>query len=182
MKLLSQTRQAGPLAGPVLPFLFLLVMLAFASPIALGQKAEQARVIDSILGVGIGTSLEEAHAKLDRLRTRKSRESRAEREEENEEREGGRKEAWALKATDYSTVALQADREGRVVWITGFVRPGEEIPFAKLGDLSSAVAVTDTRAIWNVVTPGVGYRLVAKGKNRKAGVVTLLSLASTRVQ
>ncbi len=180
MKLLSQTRQAGPLAGPVLPFLFLLV-LAFASPIAFGQKAEQTRVIDSILGVGIGTSLEQAHAKLDRLR-RKSRESRAEREEENDEREGGRKEAWALKATNYSTVALQADREGHVVWITGFVRPGKEIPFAKLGDLSLAAGVTDSRAIWNVVTPTGSYRLVAKGQNGKARVMSLVSLATSFVK
>lgn len=172
-----QLRQAGPLAGPVLPFFFLLVV-AFTSP-ALSQKAVQTRVIDSILGVGIGTNLEQAHAKLDRLSTREKDYAD---ERENEEREGGRKEAWALRGTNYATIALQADQEGRVLWITGFVRPGKEIPFAKLGDLSSATVVTDSRAVWNIATHDGGYRLIAKGQNGKARVISLLSLATPPVQ
>src|SRR5258705_13898770 len=102
----------------------------------LGQKGNGKQVTNSILGVGIGASLDQAHAKLDRLSTREMRSMREAREEEAEEREGGRKEAWTLKATDYTSVALQTDRKGRVVWITGFLRPGKEIPFAKLGNLS----------------------------------------------
>ena len=39
-----------------------------------------------------------------------------------------------------------------MVWITGFVRPGKEIPFAQLGDLSLAKVATNTRAVWNVAT------------------------------
>lgn len=154
-------------------------MLAFASSTGLGQKVERTRVIDSILGVGIGTNLEQAHAKLDRLSTR---EKGAADERENEEREGGRKEAWALRGTNYATIALQADQEGRVLWITGFVRPGKEIPFAKLGTLSSATTVTDSRAVWNITTHDGGYRLIAKGQNGKARVISLLSLATPPVQ
>lgn len=173
-----QLRQAGPLAGPVLPFFFLLA-LTFSSTFAFAQRAEKTRVIDSILGVGIGTNLEEAHAKLDRLSTREKGDAD---ERENEEREGGRKESWALRGTNYATIALQADQEGRVVWITGFVRPGKEIPFAKLGDLSAATVVTDSRAVWNIATHDGGYRLIAKGQNGKARVISLLSLATPPVQ
>jgi hypothetical protein len=180
-----QLRRTGSLVGPVRPFLFLLVFLA--ASVGLGQKITRAPVIDSILGVGIGSSLDQAHTKLDRHRKRKPLGTREEseqetREEQEQEREGGRKEAWALKATNYATVALQTDRAGRVVWITGFVRPGKEIPFAKLGNLSSATVVTDTRAVWNVATLGGGYRVIAKGQNGRARVISILSLASPPVE
>ena len=180
-----QLRRTGSWVGPVQPFLLLLVFLA--ASVGSAQKVERARVTDSILGVGIGSSLDHAHGTLDRLRTRKGPGTREESERESregqeQEREGGRKEAWALKATNYATVALQADREGRVVWITGFVRPGKEIPFAKLGNLSSATVISDTRAVWNVATPGGGYRLIVKGQNGRARVVSILSLVSPPVE
>lgn len=181
-----QLSRTGSLRGPVRLFLLLLVFLA--ASVGAAQKVERARVPDSILGVGIGSSLDQAHANLDRLRTRNARkaheESAAEeeREEQEQQREGGRKEAWALRATNYATVALQADREGRVVWITGFVRPGKEISFARLGNLSAAAVATDKKAVWNVATPGGGYRVIAKGDNGKARVVSILSLASPPVE
>ena len=177
MKTFFPTRRAGSLAGPVLPFF--LILLVLASSVVLAQQGQQTLVIDSILGVGIGTSLDQAHEKLDRL---SNRERRDERETADEEHEGSRKEAWALKATDYSTIALKVDREGRVVWITGWLRPGKEIPFAKLGSLSSATAVTESHAVWNVASPKGGYRLIVKGPNRKARVISLLSLATAPVQ
>jgi hypothetical protein len=153
--------------------------------VLLAQKDKRTQVTDSILGVGIGASLDEAHAKLDRLSTHKARGARGEearQDEEAEEREGGRKEAWVLRTTTYATVALQVDREGRIVWITGWLRAGREIPFAKLGDLSTATGVTESRAIWNVATPTGGYRVVAKGQNGKARIISLLSLATPPVQ
>jgi len=159
---------------------FLLVLLFLTSSLLVAQERARPRVIDSILGVGIGTSFDQAHAKLDHLRKREKKQGTEERE--NEEREGCHKEMWSLMATNYSSVALQTDREGRVVWITGFVRPGKAIPFAKLGNLSLATTVTDSRATWNVATPGGGYRLIARGQNGKALVISLLSLASPPVQ
>jgi len=185
MKPFFQTQRAGSLAGPVLPFFLILSVLA--SSVVLAQQGQKALVIDSILGVGVGTSLDQARAKLDPLRRRETRNTREEgeeeaREEQEQKREGGAKEAWALKATNYATVALKVDREGHVVWITGFVRPGKEIPFAKLGNLSSATAVTKARAIWNVETPNGGYRVIAKGQNGKARVVSILSLASRPIE
>lgn len=181
-----QLGRTGSLVGSVRLFLLLLVFLT--ASVGSAQRVARAQVADSILGVGIGSSLEQAHAKLDRLRTRKAHSTHEEseqeeaREKQEQEREGGRKEAWALRTTDYATVALKVDREERVVWITGFVRPGQDIPFAKLGNLSSATVVTNTRAIWNVATPGGGYRVIAKGQNGKARVVSILSLASPPVE
>lgn len=171
-----QTQRTGSLAGPV-P-LFFLSLLILTSSVVLAQN-EQALVIDSILGVGIGTSLDQAREKLARL---SKREGRDEGVTEEEEPKGSRKEAWALRGTNYVTVALKVDREGHVVWITGFVRPGKEIPFAKLGNLSSATAVTKARAIWNVATPNGGYRVIAKGQNGRARVVSILSLASRPIE
>lgn len=169
MNLFSHIRRASFLAGLALVFLLLVPFPA------LTQKTEPTRVIDSILGVGIGTSLDQARAKLDPLSTRESRDM----SEEAEAGKGGRKQAWTLKATNYATVALKTNGQGRVLWITGFVRPGKDIPFADLGNLSSATTATDTRAIWNVATPGGGYRLVAKGQNGKARVISLLSLGTS---
>lgn len=86
--------------------------------------------------------------------------------------------AWTLKGTEYRSVALKIDDADRVVWITGFVRPGREIPFSRLGDLSTARA-TDSIAIWNVATTAGGYRLVARGEHRRARVISILSLAGS---
>lgn len=169
--------RAGSFPDPVPPSLLILLLLA--SSVVLAQRGQQTLVIDSILGVGIGTSLDQAHEKLDRL---SNRERRDERETADEEREGGRKEAWAMRATDYTTIALKAGPDGRVVWITGFVRPGKEIPFAKLGNLSSAIVITNARAIWNVTTPNGGYRVIAKGQKGKAHVISLISLTTSPVQ
>lgn len=137
-----------------------------------GAQAGGAKVADSILGVRIGSSLEEAHARLKDLGTVGGRATR----------EGGRKEAWTLKGGDFTSVAYKTDAAGRVVWLTGFVRPGREIPFSQLGDLARATGKDETQAAWTVETPGGGYRLVAKGPNGRARVVYLLSLAAPPVR
>jgi hypothetical protein len=132
-----------------------------------------AKVLDSILGVRIGSSLEEAHAKLKGLGTVGGRATR----------EGGRKEAWTLKGGEFTSVAYKTDASGRVVWLTGFVRPGREIPFSKLGDLARANGKDETEAAWTVESPGGGgYRLVAKGPGGRARVVYLLSLDAPPVR
>jgi hypothetical protein len=177
-----QLWRISSLVGPVR--LFLLPLVFLASSVTSAQKIEPPRVPESILGVGIGSTLQDAHAKLDRLRTRNAREDSEEEsgEEQEQKLEGSRKEAWALRATNYATVAFKVDRNRRVVWITGFVRPGKEIPFAKLGNLSSATVVTNIRVVWNVATPSGGYRVIAKGQNGRAGVVSLLSLSTPPVE
>jgi hypothetical protein len=138
---------------------------------AVAQKSKEGRVINSILGVSIGNTLEETRAKLIPLGTGGGRDTR----------DGGRKEAWTLKGTEYATLAFKTDGKGKVVWVSAFARPGKEIPFSRLGDLSKAVRA-DSQAIWNIETSQRGYRLVAKGVNGKASVVYLLSLAFPEMQ
>jgi hypothetical protein len=140
------------------------------SPSVGAQARGRAHVADSILGIRLGATLEEAREKLKGLRK-----SGGEGEREGEGG-GGRKEAWMLKKSDYNSVAYQADGAGRIQWVTGFVRRGKEIPFEKFGDLSRAAYKSDQEAVWNVERPGGNYRLIAKGTGGKASVVHLLAL------
>lgn len=180
MKPFCKTWGTGAITRPVLP---VLVVFLLAAGVVTAQKNQRARVTDSILGVRIGASLEDAHERLDRLSAQRPAETReAEADAEESEEEGGRKEAWKLKGTNYATVVLQANQAERVVWITGWLRAGREIPFSKLGSLSSASSVTDSRAIWNIATGNGGYRLVAKGQKGRARVISLFALPTTAVQ
>lgn len=165
MRSLHLFSETGPRPGPVL-FLLALTLAGCST------SRPPRHVRDSILGVRIGTDLEEAREKLSRLAETEPR------DEADEEREPGKKEAWILKGTEFKSVALKTDRSAKVVWVTGFVRPGREIPFARLGDLNAALRSTDAVAIWNVADARGRYRLVAKGQNGKARVVYLLSLES----
>ena len=158
-----QTAKAGLKVGPAsLSSLVVVLLLASA---ALAQNNKQIRAINSLLGVSIGTTFEEARAKLTPLGTGGGRDTR----------DGGRKEAWTLKGTEYASLAFKTNGRGTVVWVSAFARPGKEVPFSKLGDLSKAAA-SDSQAIWTIETPQGGYRLVAKGAKGKASVVYLLTL------
>jgi hypothetical protein len=132
----------------------------------LSAQAPPAAAADTILGVRIGMTLDEAQAQLGRLGTRAGRELR----------DGGHKEAWTLKATDYGSVALRTDARGRVVWITGFRRAGQEAPFSEFGDLSRATLHDRARAVWDIRNERPGYRLMVRGNDGKAQVVTLLAM------
>lgn len=155
-------RRACPRVGR-LPVLVL--YLCFATDVTGGTGS--ARMTDSILGVKIGTSVEQARALLTRHGAGGGRNTR----------EGGRKEAWTLEDSPFASVAFKTNRQGKVLWLTGFLRLGQEIPFTALGDPSRAVRLNESQAIWNVALPEGGYRLVAKGREGKAGVVYLISLA-----
>lgn len=146
--------------------LFTLIFLCSAADGA--GSSVSAGVTDSILGVKIGSTVKQARTRLTRYGTGGGRDTR----------EGGRKEAWTLDGSPFSSVAFKTDRQGRVLWVTGFLRPGQEIPFLELGTPSRAARLGASQAIWNVALPEGGYRLVAKGHDGKAGVVYLISLAS----
>jgi hypothetical protein len=150
---------------------------------AAAQKIERVRVTDSILGVRPGSTLEEAREKLKRLvKPNDAGEREDEREGEREsEREGGRKEAWMLKKTAFTSIAYQAGEDGRIRWVTGFVRAGHEIPFSKLGDLSHAAHKSEQAAVWNIQRPEGNIRLIAKGFGGKARVVQIFSLNAPSV-
>jgi len=169
---LSHIRRAGLTARPAL--VLALLCLVFLSSFVSAQTGKRSRVSDSILGVRIGTSLEDARKKLEKLSVPNDHPTA--KEEDNDE--PGTKQVWILKGTNYSSVALKTNEKGRVVWVTGFVRPNEELPFTELGDTSVAMRATDSQAIWNVANSNGGYRLVAKGQNGRARVIYLLSLAT----
>lgn len=156
--------RVGPACLSALVFLLLLESVV-------AQKTNDARVINSILGVSIGSSVEETRAKLSQLGSGGGRETR----------DGGRKEAWTLKGTDYATLAFKTNGKGKVVWVSAFTRPERQISFSKIGDLSKAAA-SDSQAVWNIETPQGAYRVVAKGAKGKATVVYLLSLEFPEIQ
>jgi hypothetical protein len=146
-------------------FTTLLLMLLLA-----GSTAPTA--IEKLEGIGIGTSIDEAQSKLRQIGTGGGRATR----------DGGRKEAWTLRETDFASLAFKTNKAGRIVWVSAFVRPGREVSFAKLGDPAKATTFTDSQAIWNVDSANGGYRVVAKGAEGKASVVYLLSLDFPEVQ
>ena len=91
--------------------------------------------------------------------------------------EEGHSELWTLRGTPYAQLVVKADPAGRVTWVTGFVRPGQEIPFARFGDAKTALVFRDGLAVWNVLRPGAPYRLIARGAKGRARSVSLISLA-----
>lgn len=143
----------------------LLLMLLLVGPTA-------PAAIEKLEGIGIGTSIDEAQSKLRQIGTGGGRDTR----------DGGRKEAWTLRETDFASLAFKTNKAGRIVWVSAFVRPGREVSFAKLGDPAKATTFTNSQAIWNVDSASGGYRVVAKGAEGKASVVYLLSLDFPEVQ
>ena len=139
-----------------------LLMLLVLTATAYAQET----AVSSLGGIGIGTSLEDARLILNRIGTGGGRDTR----------DGGRKEAWTLKETEFSTIAFKSNGAGRIVWISAFVRPGKEVEFTKFGDPAKATSWSESQAIWNVGSARGGYRLVAKGMERRANVVYLLAL------
>ena len=155
--------------------LLLLVTNAFAqktTPPAAAQKTTSPVVVDALDGIGIGTGIDEVRSRLSQIGTGGGRDTR----------DGGRKEAWTLRETDYASLAFKTNKAGKVVWVSAFVRPGREVLFAKLGDPAKATTLTKSQAIWNVSSASGGYRVVAKGTEGKASVVYLLSLDFPEVQ
>ena len=144
----------------------ILLILLLLTATAYAQKST---VIE---GVGIGTSLEEARSILERIGTGGGRNTR----------DGGRKEAWTLKETDFATLAFKTNGAGRIVWISAFIRAGKEVPFTKFGDPAKATSLSESQAIWNVGSARSGYRLVVKGAGGKATVVYLLSLEFPEIE
>lgn len=140
---------------------------AFVSRPVVAPAAQEKRVKDDILGVRVGTHIDEVHAKLKPHGTLGGRATR----------DGGRKEAWVLKKTDYTSIAYKTDARGKVVWVTGFVRPGKEMAFTKFGDLSQALRKTQDEAVWNVERPEGNFRLMATGTQGKARLVQMVALA-----
>jgi hypothetical protein len=129
--------------------------------------AQSVKVTVSILGLDLGSTLEQAHAKLDKL-------SDPAHPPKEEEEGPERKILWQLARTDYSAVFVKSDESKRITHINAFVRPGKEIPFEKIGDTKKAPLQDVNTIAWDVLRPNHPlFRVVAKGADRKANNITI---------
>ncbi len=122
--------------------------------------------LDAILGVTVGMAEAEAREILEPLGETAGRDTRS----------GGRKQGFLLNDSRYAWIAYKAGHSGKLRWVSANLRPGSEIAFAELGNLSLADSANDFQVIWNVPRGDSGYRLVAKGRDGKANIVYLLAL------
>ena len=142
--------------------------------------AQSVKVQTAILGIELDSTLESAHRKLDSLGRPSSRpvdgaDQAAGRTEEE------RKVSWQLAKTDYASVFVKADEKERITYIAGYLRPGKEMPFDKIGQLEKAPMLTERVVAWDVVRPNRPLiRVVARGSERKANSITLFIVKRSR--
>jgi len=140
--------------------------------------AKSVKVITGILGVELGSEVKKAHQKLDLLADPvHPTKNRPDREEGSVEY----KILWQFKETDYSSIYIKADRDGRIEYIAGFLRPGRELPFEKIGEVTKAPIHNGTTAVWDVLRPKRRpMRVVATGQGGRASVIKLFVVKTAR--
>jgi hypothetical protein len=139
--------------------------------------AESVKVKMSILGLNLGSTLEEAHKKLDKLCDAAHRPKE---EEEEDNKEGERKVLWELVGTQYGFVFVKADEKERITYLSGYLRPGKEIPFSKIGEMQKAPIQTPQLIAWDVVRPKQPpSRVIASGEHHKANSIMVFVVKRT---
>jgi hypothetical protein len=129
--------------------------------------AQSVKVMTSILGLELGSTLEQAHTKLDKL-------SDSAHPPKEEEEGPERKVLWQLARTDYSAVFVKSDERKRITYINAFLRPGKEIPFEKIGDTKKAPLQDINTIAWDVLRPNRPlFRVVASGADQRASSITI---------
>ena len=135
--------------------------------------AQSVKVQTAILGIELDSTLENAHSKLDSLGHPSDR-SLDGAAETGERSEGEHKILWQLAKTDYASLFVKADDKNRVTYIAGYLRPGKEMPFDKIGEIEKAPVLSDRVVAWDVVRPNRPLiRVVARGSERKASSITI---------
>jgi putative alpha-1,2-mannosidase len=133
-------------------------------------NAKSVKVKTSLLGIELGSSLERAHEKLDHLCDAAHRPK----EEKEEEGEGEHKVLWEMANGDYAFVFVKADDKERITYLSGFLRPGKEIPFDKIGETKKAPVQDSNTIAWDVARPKHPlFRVVAAGAERKANNIMI---------
>ncbi|HEY3600938.1 MAG TPA: hypothetical protein VGK72_03195 [Chthoniobacterales bacterium] len=130
------------------------------------------KVDTAILGLHLFDSLERAHELFDPLAEpgHPAMEAAKDRDQGEEEK----KVLWQLARSDFKSVLVKTDERGAVTYLTGFLRPGQEIAFEKIGETKKAPILSDRTVAWDVVRKGqVLTRVVARGENRKASSITI---------
>ncbi len=134
-------------------------------------NAKSVKVMTSILGITLGSSLEHAHEILDKLCDKAHRPKE---EKEEEEGEGEHKVLWELAKSPYGFVFVKADDKERITYISGFLRKGKEMPFEKIGETKKAPLQDENTIAWDVLRPKQApFRVVASGLNRKANNIMI---------
>jgi hypothetical protein len=129
--------------------------------------AQSVKVMTSILGLELGSTLEQAHAKLDKLSDPKH--------PPKEEEEGSEtKILWQIAKTDYSAIFMKAGAEKKITYLNAILRPGKEIPFEKIGETKKAPVYGANTIAWDVIRPNRPLsRVVATGVDQKANNITM---------
>ena len=128
-----------------------------------------------LLGIELGSEVESARRQLDKWIDP----SRPQKEEAEHE-ESDRKVLWELKETDFASIFVKADEQDRIIYMSGILRAGKEIPFARIGEVEKAPVRTDHQIAWDVVRPNQPLvRVVASGSNGKAASITIFAIHRT---
>jgi hypothetical protein len=152
----------------------LLVAAALADEKQENAKPELIEVTGKILGVGIGTPMKEARENLGALQT--ERENPKQTAPEKDRSDEGEREIWRPDETEYQWIVAWA-KQGKIVKLSASLRSDQRKPFEEIGDLRRAAVNTENVAMWNVTRPSGGnFRLVAKGPDRHAASIYMLSL------
>ncbi len=159
--------------------LFVLMLLLgfwWTRPRPLPRKEEAAAahaLIESsgvIFGLTIGSDMAKARTILDPLRLQAGHVPDA-------KEESGRRIYWKLRETEFDWIMAWANSEGKITRLRAVFRPDKSRPFAEIGDLSAAIAVTDSSVKWDLRAPqGPPYRLVAQGAGRQAKTIYMFSV------
>ncbi|MGI8889836.1 MAG: hypothetical protein ACR2G0_03515 [Chthoniobacterales bacterium] len=136
------------------------------------KAASTVKVQTDILGLELGVSLEAARVKLNPLGTPgKPALEEGEKPEEGDEQH---RVLWHLTRTDFKNVYVKTNDEDQLIYISGFIRAGKEIPFSKIGEVEKAPISSESAVAWDVVRPNKPLlRVVARGENKKASSITI---------
>lgn len=123
-----------------------------------------------IMGVGIGSTMEETRERLDPLRDGEDDAPEGEKEE-------GERGYWKLKETEYDWIIAWADGRGKIVRLRAMLRQGVTKRFSEIGDLRLASTANPNIAKWKLrAADGTNYRLVAQGTEGRAATVYMFSV------
>ena len=123
-----------------------------------------------ILGLAIGSPMQDARAKLDPLRvpavyTPDLKET------------SGRRIYWKLKETEFDWIMAWGNAEGKITRLRAVYRADQKKPFREIGSLERAASVTAQTAKWNLRRPGgPHFRLIAQGAEQQAQTVYMFAL------
>jgi hypothetical protein len=141
--------------------------------------AQSVKIQTAILGIELDSTLESAHSQLDSLGRPSGPPDGA--DETGERNEGEHKISWQLAKTDYASVFVKTDEKKHITYVAGYLRPGKEMPFDKIGQLEKAPVLSDRVVAWDVVRPNRPLiRVVARGSERKANSITMFIVKRPR--